>query len=264
MCSTFVHDRLLMVPCLGSMAVVARVLASWIEAPRPRRLVATAAAVVLAIVHLIVGPLLSPVRAYAAVGESGPLLKRAYDSIPSDASIAQRTVVLVNPPFDPFASYFPLSRQAEKRPRPHHLRWLATGATPLRIERTDERTLRIEAKRGWLSTTSERMLRNPERAPAQVGDVVDLSDVSFEVTRVIDGRPQAIRVRFEMPLEDSRLLWLQWDRDTRGYIPFLPPPIGSSVEVDPVDMWQALAPLSGRARGGPPIAGPAKGDPAHP
>jgi hypothetical protein len=291
MCSTFVHDRLLMVPCLGSMAVVACVLASWIEAPRSRllgkgpskgpsypplasaagpspsaltRLVRTAVVGVLAVVHLIVGPLLAPVRAYAAVGESGPLLKHAYDSIPSDAGIAQRTVVLVNPPFDPFASYFPLSRQAEKRPRPEHLRWLATGATPLRIERTDEQTLLIEAKRGWLSTTSERMLRNPDTAPAQVGDVVNLSDVSFEVTHVIDRRPHAIRVRFGMPLGDSRLLWLQWDRDTRGYIPFLPPPVGSSVEVDPVDMWQALAPLSGRARGGPTIAGPAKGDPAHP
>jgi hypothetical protein len=259
MCSTFVHDRLLMVPCLGSMAVVARVLAAWIEAPRPRGLLSTAAVGVLALVHLAVGPLLAPVRAYAAVGESGPLLKHAYDSIPSDANIAQRTVVLVNPPFDPFASYFPLSRQAEKRPRPHHLRWLATGATPLRIERTDERTLLIEAERGWLSTTSERMLRNPEKAPAQVGDVVHLSDVSFEVTRVIDRRPQTIRVRFEMPLGDPRLLWLQWDRDTRGYIPFVPPPVGGSVEVDPVDMWRALAPLSA-----PLVAGSAKGTPAHP
>ena len=244
MCSTFVHDRLLMVPCLGSMAVVGRVLAAWIEAPRPRRLVGTAAVVVLAIVHLVIGPLLLPVRAYAAVGESGPMLRHAYDSIPSDPSVEQRTVVLVNPPFDPFAAYFPLVRQAEKRPRPHHLRWLATGATPLRIERIDERTLLIEAKRGWISTTSERMLRNPEKAPAEVGDVVNLSDVSFEVVHVIDQRPDAIRVHFAMPLEDARLLWLQWDRDTRGFIPFLPPPVGSSVEVDPVDMRRALSPLS--------------------
>jgi hypothetical protein len=263
MCSTFVHDRLLMVPCLGSMAVVARVFASWIEAPGARRLVRTAAVGLLAIVHLIVGPLLAPVRAYAAVGESGRLLKHAYDSIPSDPSVARQTVVLVNPPFDPFASYFPLSRQAEKRPRPAHLRWLATGATPLRIERTDERTLLIEAKRGWLSTTSERMLRNPERAPAQVGDVVNLSDVSFEVTRISDRRPHTIRVRFAMPLGDSRLVWLQWDGDTRGYIPFLPPPVGSSVEIAPVDMWRALSPLSDRARGTPSVAGCAKGDPAH-
>ena len=87
--------------------------------------------------------------------------------------------------------------------------------TPLRIERIDERTLLIEAKRGWISTTSERMLRNPEKAPAEVGDVVNLSDVSFEVVHVIDQRPDAIRVHFAMPLEDARLLWLQWDRDTR-------------------------------------------------
>ena len=251
MCSTFAHDRLLMVPCLGSMAVVARVLASWAEAPRPRGMLSTAAVAVLAIVHLVIGPLLLPVRAYAAVGESSRLLNHAYDSIPSDPSIAGRTVVLVNPPFDPFASYFPLVRQAEKKPRPHHLRWLATGATPLRIERMDEQTLLIEAKRGWLSTTSERMLRNPEKAPAEVGSVVNLSDVTFEVVHVIDRRPDVIRVRFAMPLGDARLVWLQWNRDTRGFIPFLPPPVGSSVEVDPVDMWRALSPLSSSPKGEP-------------
>jgi uncharacterized membrane protein len=254
MCSTFVHDRLLMVSCLGSMAVVAKVLASWIEAARPRRMVSTAAAVVLAIVHLVIGPLLLPVRAYAAVGQSGPLLKHAYDSIPSDPGVAGRTVVLVNPPFDPFASYFPLVRQAEKTPRPLHLRWLATGATPLHIERADERTLLIAAKRGWLSTTSERMLRNPDSAPAKVGNVVNLSDVSIEILHVIERRPDVIKVRFAMSLEDARWVWLQWDRDTRGFVPFVPPPVGSSVEIEPVDMWRALSP----------IAAAAKGDAAHP
>jgi hypothetical protein len=261
MCSTFVHDRLLMVPCLGSMAVVARVIAAGIEA-RPRRLAITATVVVLVTVHLVIGPLLLPVRAYAAVGETSRLLQHAYDSIPSDPSVAQRTVVLVNPPFDPFASYFPLVRQAEKRPRPQHLRWLATGATPLRIERIDERTLLIEAKRGWLSTTSEQMLRNPEKAPARVGDVVSLSDVSFEITHVLDQRPDVVAVRFGMPLEDARLEWLQWDRDTRGFLPFLPPPVGSSIHVAPVDMWRALYPLPHSAGSTLPVAASPKGEPA--
>jgi hypothetical protein len=189
------------------------------------------------------------VRAYAAVGESGPILKHAYDSIPSDPGIAGRTVVLVNPPFDPFASYFPLVRQAERKPRPLHLRWLATGATPLLIERTDERTLLIEAKRGWLSTTSERMLRNPDSAPAKVGNVVHLSDVSIEILHVIDRRPDVIQVRFALPLENTRWEWLQWDRDTRGFVPFLPPPVGSSVKIDPVDMGRALSPFACSAKG---------------
>jgi hypothetical protein len=264
MCSTFVHDRLLMVPCLGSMAVMARVLATWVEAPRPRRLANTAAVVVLAIVHLVVGPLLAPVRAYAAVGESGPLLKHAYDSIPSDANVAHQTVVLVNPPFDPFASYFPLVRQVEQKPRPLHLRWLATGATPLRIERLDDQTLLVEAKHGWISTTSERMLRDPEKAPARVGDVVHLSGVSFEVTHVLDQRPDVIRVRFDMPLGDARLIWLQWDCDTRAFVPFLPPPVGRSVEVDPVDMAYVLSPWPDRAPHTPPVAASTKAEPAPP
>jgi hypothetical protein len=264
MCSTFVHDRLLMVPCLGSMAVVARVLATWVETPRPRRLATTAAVVVLAIVHLVIGPLLAPARAYAAVGESGPLLKHAYDSIPSDPSVARQTIVLVNPPFDPFAAYFPLVREAEKKPRPLHLRWLATGATPLRIERIDERTLLVEAKHGWISTTSERMLRDPKRAPAHVGDVVHLSGVSFEVTHVLDQRPDAIRVRFDMPLGDARMVWLQWDRDTRAFVPFLPPPVGRSVEVDPVDMGHVLSPLPDRVPRTPPVAASTKEEPTPP
>jgi hypothetical protein len=256
MCATFVHDRLLMVPCLGIMAVVARVLTTW--ASEPGALARKAALGVLVAVHVIAGPLLAPVRAYAAVGESRQLLQNAYDSIPSDPTVASKTVVLVNPPFDPFASYFPLSRQVERRPRPEHLRWLATGATPLRIERTDERTLVIEAQRGWLSTTSERMLRNPDDAPAQVGDVVDLSDVSFEVTRVVDRRPHEVRARFRLALEDPRMLWLAWSPDGHGFIPFRPPPVGASVEVAPVEMLRALFPE--RSPGTPRATASAAGD----
>jgi hypothetical protein len=249
MCSTFVHDRLLMVPCLGTMAVVARVLACWATEPGLRRPARTAAVAVLAMVHLVAGPLLAPVRAYAAVNGPSRLLQNAYDSIPTAPSIAHKTVVLVNPPFDPFASYFPLARQVEGKPRPEHLRWLAAGATSLRIERTDERTLLVEAQRGWLSTTSERMLRDPDTAPARLGDLVNLSDVSFQVTRVSDGRPREIRVRFRLALEDPLLVWLEWDHDGRGYAPFQPPPIGSSVQVEPVDMRRALFPLANSQQG---------------
>lgn len=250
MCSTFVHDRLLMVPCLGSMALVARLIAAWISEARQHRRARSVGVGVLALAHLMIAPLFLPVRSYAAVGESRRLLSRAYDSIASDATISNKTVVLVNPPFDPFASYFPLARQVERRPRPKHLRWLATGATALRIERTDDRTLLVEAESGWLSTTSERMLRNPETASARAGDRVDLTDVSFEVVRVSDRRPRQIRVRFDVPLEDAGLVWLQWSHDERGYVPFRPPAVGANVEIAAVDMRRALSFMTGGARAG--------------
>ncbi len=248
MCSTFVHDRLLMVPCIGTMALVARLIGAWVEDRDQRSRARTATVGILAMAHLVVAPILAPMRAYAAVDGSNRMLRHAYDSLPSDTTITHQTVILVNPPFDPFVAYFPVYRQAEHVPRPERLRWIANGTTPLRLQRVDERTLLVRAKYGWLSTVSERMLRDPEKAPARAGDTIDLRDVSFEVVEVMDGRPSEVRVRFEVPLDDPGFVWLQWGADGSGFVPFRPPPVGESVELDQVDMRRALLLTAGGAQ----------------
>jgi hypothetical protein len=69
-------------------------------------------------------------------------------------------------------------------------------------------------------------VRSP-RFPFQPGDEVILEDLTVTVESVTDDhRPLAVRFTFEQPLEDTRYLWLQWEKG--GFIPYIPPAIGET------------------------------------
>jgi hypothetical protein len=169
------------------------------------------------------------------------LLRRADATIPATRDIADQTLVLINPPIDPFADYFPIYRAAARRPRPKHLRWLATGVSDLSIERVDAHTLRVRPAAGYLSSSSQLMLRSP-RHPLALGEVVSLTGTTFEVTSLTaDGRPAEVEVRFSVPLEDASLRFMQWgDPPNHGYVPFVIPRPGQRVLVPAVDMLDVL------------------------
>jgi hypothetical protein len=58
--------------------------------------------------------------------------------------------------------------------------------------------------------------------------------MTVTVTKVTaDLRPKEIRARFDAPLEDPSLLFLQWT--TAGYAPFTVPAVGQSVSLPAMD-----------------------------
>jgi hypothetical protein len=241
-CSPFPNDRLLMGTSLGAMAMVAAFLGTIADGTFPghtgsRRLVRSAA-VGLAVLHLALAPVMLPFRAHG-VTAIDTLLRRADATIPATDDITEQTLVLVNPPIDPFAAYFPIYRAAERRPRPRYFRWLATGVTDLTIERIDANTLRVRPAAGYLSSSSQMMLRS-RRHPLGLGEVVSLTGASFAVTRLTDdGRPAEVEVRFAVPLEHRSLRFMQWG-GAYGYVPFVVPPPGRSVLLPAVDMRQVI------------------------
>ncbi|HEY8925622.1 MAG TPA: hypothetical protein VIU64_14645 [Polyangia bacterium] len=241
-CAPFPNDRLLMGPSLGAMALVARLLGAVADgdypAPLGRQGAVRAAAALLAILHLALSPVLLPLRA-RAVALIDTRLRRADASIPATEAITGQTLVLVNPPIDPFAGYFPIYRAALDRPAPRRFRWLATGVSELDIERVGARALRVRPAGGYLASSSQLMLRSPRR-PFTLGETVSLTGVTFEVTALTsDGRPAEVEVRFAVPLEDPSLRFMQWD-GADGYVPFEVPPPGRSVHVPAVDVRRAL------------------------
>jgi MFS family permease len=238
MCTTFPHDRLLTGLGVGGMALVAEILASVAQGSyRERGRWVSVAAGVLIAVHLVIAPLLSPYRA-RAMNDVNRMLGRANASVPSDASVTTKSVVIVNPPLDPFAGYFLMYRTVAGERRPRHLRWFATGVTDLRIERVDDRTLRIRPGAGFLSSTSQMMLRSLTN-PFRLGDRIALSDVVIEVSDVApDGRPLEILVRFTVRLEDPSLDWLKWEG--HGYVPFQLPKVGETVVLPAANMREVL------------------------
>jgi len=59
-----------------------------------------------------------------------------------------------------------------------------------------------------------------------------LTGMTVEVTELIaDGRPAEAAFRFDTPLEDRSLRWLEWIEGR--FRPWSPPPIGETVELRP-------------------------------
>lgn len=234
---TFPADRLLGYVGLGSMALVAMMLAG----DRPRAAWVRASLVVLAGVHLIAAPLLLPIRARSmeTVRRSLELVDRV---VPRDATIRERHVVVALAPNDGTVSYLPVTRAAEQQPGPKSVRLLASTTGPILYRRIDARTLVVEAERGLLSTVGERMVRSLDR-PFTVGERIELGHDEQVATATVeaitqDGRPQRVRFDFTHPLEDPQHVWLAWD--TLGFAPWQPPAIGESITLPGFDVAKTM------------------------
>jgi hypothetical protein len=218
-CATFPADRLLWFVSVGAMGLVACLLA---DEPRGLR---RAGALAMIALHVVLAPPLLALRSRSIATVSKPL-ERADRTIPTD--VTDKTVVLMNPPVDPFAGYLQFTRAGRGEPRPARLRWLATGAAGVELVREDATTLRVRQLGGFNHNVSERMLRSPRHALA-AGQHIDIAGMHVEMLAFDEAR-----IRFDVPLEDASLVWLRWQAP-RGYVPATPPPVGQRVSLAPID-----------------------------
>jgi hypothetical protein len=180
---------------------------------------------VLVTVHLILAPLLLPLRALS-VGLMRLIMAHSVESILEDPNVTTKTLVVVRAPADGSVAYTLVEPAALGEGRPRRLRLLASGLAPIRVTRVDERTLEVRPAQGFYSTEGERMLRGPSR-PFRSGEEVQLSDLQVVVTEVdAAGRALEAEFRFERELEDASLLWYTW-RDS-GLKRYVPPPVGAT------------------------------------
>ena len=248
-CAQFPHDRLLLFIGVGAMALLARFIGAFLEGetwllqapgldtPAGRRAL-TVFAGALIFFHLAAAPLLLPLRARGPADISR-MLRLADATIDSGPGVRDRTVILMNPPADAFAGYIPTMRAATGRHRPKYMRWLATGACQVEVERVDTHTLRVAPADGFLSLASEHMQRSLRNAiPA--GHIVSLTDLRITVTRLTsDGRrPAEIIARFSHRLEDERYIFLYWTE--KGFRPFELPRVGERVTLKAADFISLL------------------------
>ena len=237
MCATFPHDRLLLGPSVGGMVLVAALLeAAWVRRSQP---VAALGLTVLAGVHLVAAPVLAPLRA-AQVGRFSDLLRETDASLPASEHIGDQTLVLLNPPLDPFAAYLPVYREVEHIPRPRQQLWLATGTSDVYVASLDAHTLLVRPDGGFLNSSMQRMLRGPTPR-FEIGQRVPLDGASVLVTEVTDdGRPLQVAVRFERMLADPSLIWMRWQHDR--YEPFRLPAVGNGVLLPGAEILDLLLP----------------------
>ena len=230
-CATFASDRVLFVTGIGAMGLVAQVLARAGEALDDfwtRRSVRWLGGL-LAATHLVMAPLLLPLRSYfPAIMQSG--YDGAYRSMDQLGDLTDRTLIIVNGPDAFWTSYTSLCRAHLGRTVPNRVLALATGLASSRVTRVDARSLRLESEEGYLTSFLDRLFRHPER-PFAPGDTVRVSDVEIRLEKVTDdGRPVALLCVFDNSLEQPNRVWAVWSK--RGYVPFELPAIGAVVEID--------------------------------
>lgn len=239
---TFVADRLLTWIAIGACVLLASLIVPVLQRASPAPNVvpptrwAAAVGVVVLSLFLVSIPFL-PARARGTL-----LLRDFFDraaaGIPTDPGIEAKTLVFVNPPHLPFATYPAVERSALHIPRPQTIHTLATSTTPLTLERLDARSLRVSPRGGFLLNPSSRLSRS-ERRPFHVGQEIVQRDMHVRVREVtLEGRPLSIDLTFERPLEDSQYLWRQWLGS--GAVPFTPPAPGQSVTLPAVDFGEAM------------------------
>ena len=222
-CAAFPSNRLLLFVGVGASGLIAQRLAL------PGKLGAGLASAFLALVHIVLSPLMMIGGSASAYYEYSSTL--AEGTIPKSPELAQKTVVLVDPPNDSFAVCIPLMRLARGEPVPLHLRVLASVGARVTVRREDLKTLRVRPERGFLEHEAERMLSDPSRLVP--GTVVELSGMTVTVTdSTPDQRPAEALFRFDVPLEDPSLMWLRWT--------WVPPPIGESARLPAYDFRRGV------------------------
>ncbi|MFH1717531.1 MAG: hypothetical protein ABIF19_09295 [Planctomycetota bacterium] len=249
-CATVPMNRNLLFVAIGAFALIAQFIGgfltreSWIPKSHYWRVAAWILCITLILVHFCL--------AAAARTRTPKMTSRVfntfYSTVKVDPSIdlTDKTLVVVNAPYPFLFVGLPFFRAYWNEPLPERTRLLAPGFTPLEITRTGEKTLLVKAKTGNIlsADTSRKDIKpnfayfyhhfnslfRPVDMPFKIGERVELSDMSVEVTDVDkDGQPTQVSIEFSASLDDPALCWLQWHWQKRGsgyYSTFKVPGIG--------------------------------------
>lgn len=222
-------NRLLFFVGLGAMGL----LALRITTSSSNKLMSNRTGLVLSgltFIHAFIGPVslhlasISP----ALIGNIEP----SINALPISSSFASQSAIFVNAPSHFYIAYLPDIRALSHQPIPAHLRVLAPSFVSTTYTRSDSQTLIVHPQGGYL-TGFDTVYRDPAY-PMQTGQIVLLPDVEIKVLELTpDNRPAMVAFKFKVPLEDSSLIWFQWDGER--YQPFTPPAIGQTIQLEPVN-----------------------------
>ncbi|MFZ5470270.1 MAG: hypothetical protein ACOZIN_12615 [Myxococcota bacterium] len=199
--ATFPTNRLLLLPSLGGSALLAVLIRhAWRASPFER-----AWAVVLVLLHVPLA-VLGWGSQYAAFGSAGPRVEKTL-VVPLDPSLH---VVIPLAPDPSVALYAPVVRSYRGAPQPRSWWTLSLAPFDHLLTRTAEDALELEVVGGhMLSTVFEQMVRAPQ-FPLREGDQVTLRGFTATVREASSQGPRRLAFRFDRPLDDPSLLFLEW------------------------------------------------------
>ncbi|MBI5546002.1 MAG: hypothetical protein HY901_19090 [Deltaproteobacteria bacterium] len=230
-CASPSMDRGLVFVGIGAAPLVAMLIERGVSAAvaaeaRKRSLERVVLGLVVA-THLVVGPLLLPLRAMSPSLRWVPFAQGA-ETAPADDAIREQELVIVHAP-DPFtAGLIPITKALRGEAMPKKVRLLAATLGPLEVWRVDERTvgLRRTDDRPWQQIVWVRDAASPLRE----GERVKVQGLAASVEAASRGRIVEAMLTLDRSLEDPRYRWLIW-RSGR-FEPFALPPVGASATLE--------------------------------
>jgi hypothetical protein len=244
LCATYPFDRLLVFVGVGAMGLIALTVSSQIDGKSvsgPKRIGALSLAGIWLCLHLILAPILLPVRAYYP-SELDAVMAGVDATLPRDEALESQTLVVVNTPDFSLSFYLLIRRAALREPLPELIRFLSISDQSIVVEREDEPSLTLHWENGLFARPMDRMFRG-RRFPFEVGETFGLTGFEARILEVTDdGRPSTVRFRFATPLEDPSLRWVSWGET--GFEPFILPHVGEKRVLSPVDLYDQLGELS--------------------
>jgi len=229
-CATLPGERLLCLIGIGGMGLVAqfigRGLACWNDgAPTFRRRLERAGVVFLVVTHGVIAPLSMPFSS-VCVTIFGRGIEQGLAQLPDGPEVVEQSVVVLRAPVDVFATLMRPVRLTQGRPVPRHTWALTVGPAAVRATRIDRHTLDVHTEGGFLPFPYGTTFRG-RQYPFKPGDVMQVEGFTAEVRSVTaDARPEEVRFRFDVPLEDPSLRWYNLGPD--GIEPYEPPSEGES------------------------------------
>jgi hypothetical protein len=236
-CATLPMNRNLLFVAVGAFALMAQFIGGlfakqgWAPKSRLWRVPAWMICVTLILTHV---GLAAVVRARAP-GMIPFVFKTFHSTVRIDHSedLTGKTLVVVNAPNPLLFMGLPAFRAYWGEPLPERTRLLAPGFRPLKITRTGDRTLLVEAQTGNIMSadTSRKdfkpnfayfynhfnSLFRPEDMPFEVGRKIELRDMSAEVVAIdTDGQPTKVLFEFEVSLDNPSLVWFHWTWKKEG------------------------------------------------
>jgi len=240
---------------LGVLLVHGEKSATWI----PERGIARGACItmlcVFVVAHLVVGPNILTVQSLIH-GAAGRKMDSAFASLPSDARVVNRDLVVLQGANDFTCYYFMLTRSANVQLMPGHLRMLSSSFRPLTVERPDSATLILRTTGSFVVDPRLSVYRSA-KYPMQTGDMIRLNGVTVSVLKTdANGWPLDAAFVFDKPLDDDTYLWytgaMVSERNPRSgrlirverYYPITPPAVGETMTaqelLDRSPQYQAL------------------------
>jgi hypothetical protein len=231
MCSAAPMNRHLVFIGLGAMGLLGQFFGAamhshfWRTAWM-RRAFQAAMVCLLLVVHLIVSP-----AAFAFIARHSPAPEDLLENLHTRPSPRDggRDLIYVNHPIPMEILDWFSARAVDHEPLPRFAQILAPASSAVLISRTDDRTLLVRPDAGFFATSVTQLGYSGEYFRADGGPIV-LPAMRITIAEsLLDGRPAAVRFRFNVPLEDASLEWVYWEEG--GFHHFRPPAVGKSIRL---------------------------------